>query len=248
MDNMTEDKELTFPMRLQKFIACCGVASRRKSEQLMLEGRVQVNGQTVTELGTKVEESDVVLVDGVECILKKNVYYVLNKPEGYLCTVSDDRGRKTIYDLIDNKTKLFSVGRLDYNSQGLIIVTNDGEFANYMMHPSHGVTKQYRVESEQNVPNDLIVRFEKGVNVAGQRYKALAVKKLDNKTLLITLGEGKKREIREVYKFFKTDITKLQRVKIGNMELSDLDIKIGEYKEFSIDILKKMIFFKKKVD
>ncbi|MBP5706276.1 MAG: rRNA pseudouridine synthase [Spirochaetales bacterium] len=231
------------PMRLQKYMAACGVASRRQSEQLIIDGHVSVNGHIVTELGTKVTVNDEVNVDGVRCEYEPKVYFVLNKPRGYICTVSDGYGRKTIYELIDCKLKLFSVGRLDYDSEGLIIVTNDGEFANELMHPRYGLTKQYLVVSEQNVPDKMITAFKKGISIGGVFYKASDIYRAEQSNeLLITLGEGKKREIRNVYKHFGIKIKTLRRVKIGKMCLDKLDLNVGEYKQILLENLKKMIF------
>ena len=230
-------------MRLQKYMAACGVASRRQSERLITDGHVSVNGQVVTELGTKVSANDVVLVDGVQCSQEPRVYFVLNKPRGYICTVSDGYGRRTIYDLIDCQYKLFSVGRLDYDSEGLIIVTNDGEFANELMHPRYGLTKQYLVVSETDVPDKLASSFVRGVKADGVLYKALDIQRTEHgNELLITLGEGKKREIRNVYKHFGVKIKTLRRVKIGNMRLDELGLRVGEYRQILSENLKKLIF------
>ena len=231
------------PMRLQKFMAACGIASRRKCETLITEGHVSVNGQVVTVLGTKVSANDEVFVDGVRCAFEPKVCFVLNKPRGYICTVSDGYGRRTIYELIDYSGKLFSVGRLDYDSEGLIIVTNDGEFANELMHPRYGLTKQYLVVSEQNVPDKMIAAFKRGISIGGVFYKASDIYRAEQSNeLLITLGEGKKREIRNVYKHFGIEIKTLRRVKIGKMSLEQLNIKVGEYRQILSENLKNMIF------
>ena len=157
--------------------------------------------------------------------------------------MSDGYGRKTIYELIDCQFKLFSVGRLDYDSEGLIIVTNDGEFANELMHPRYGLTKQYLVISEQNVPDKMIAAFKKGISIGGVFYKALDIYRAEQSNeLLITLGDGKKREIRNVYIHFGMKIKALRRVKIGKMSLDKLNLKVGEYKQILLENLKKMIF------
>ena len=138
-------------MRINKYLAMCGVSSRRKAEEFVLQGMVKVNGTVVTNLAKDIDENkDVVLLNGQKLTLPENfVYYLLNKPKGYVCTLSDDRGRKTIVDLIDGIDKrVFPVGRLDYDSEGLLLLTNDGDFAYKLTHPSHQVPKTYIVKVE----------------------------------------------------------------------------------------------------
>ena len=140
-------------MRINKYLALCGVASRRKSEQFILDGKVKVNGKIIRDLFTDINiKKDKVELEGSLITLPSNyVYYKLNKPKGYLCTAVDDKGRKTIYDLVKSEVRLFSIGRLDYDTEGLIILTNDGDLAQKISHPSHETEKEYIVKIEGNI-------------------------------------------------------------------------------------------------
>ena len=140
-------------MRLNKFLSSCGVSSRRRADQLILEGKVKVNNILVTQLGTVIDENkDEVVCNGKKLVLSRNfVYYKLNKPKGYICSNSDEKGRKTIFQLFPQQERLFCVGRLDYNTEGLLIVTNDGEFANSLIHPKSEIEKEYIVTIEGKI-------------------------------------------------------------------------------------------------
>lgn len=231
-------------VRLQKVLAAGGVASRRKSEDIIKQGRVTVNDIVVTEMGTKVGPHDCVKVDGVVVSTDEKVYIVLNKPVNVLCTHSDPLNRKTVYDIIDyKKSRLFSLGRLDYKSCGLLVLTNDGDFANDVIHPSSNIIKEYLVKSKEDPSDTLIKSFTTGIVIDGIRYKAHKIQRTKyNNVLSIFLKEGKKREIREVYKKFNIHITMLKRVALGNLRLDTLHIKPGEHKIFSLRNIKSMIF------
>lgn len=232
-------------MRLQKYLASCGVASRRKSEDLIAAGRVRVNGVVVRIPGTTVNSDDIICYDDKEVIPLNKKYLVLNKPAGYLCTKYDSYGRNTIYDLLNDELyNLFYVGRLDFQSSGLILLTNDGEFANNIIHPSKGVVKEYYVVADRKeIPESLLTSFREGVFVDGILYKALSIGYgASRKEVFIELNEGKKREIRMVFKNFKISLEILRRVRIGKMTLSELGISEGSYKLFSKDQLKGLIY------
>ena len=207
-------------------MAHCGVASRRASEKIILDGRVSVNGVLVTELGTKVTAKDKVLVDGKPVSLEeKKRYVLLNKPLGYVCSQSDEKGRPCAVDLLREKytERLYNVGRLDMFSFGAIIFTNDGDFAAKLSHPSAEIEKEYIVESSLPLPRFLASDFEKGIRVDGVFYKAKFAEELNSHRMRVVLIEGKNREIRRVFENAGLAIKKLCRVRIGNVELGDLE-------------------------
>ena len=212
-------------IRLQAFLAHCGVASRRASEQIILDGRVSVNGNVVTELGTKVSPSDKVLVDGKEVHLEESKRYVLlNKPLGYVCSQSDEKGRPVAVDLLKSKYKerLYNVGRLDMFSHGAIIFTNDGDFAAKLSHPSAEIEKEYLVETSFALPRYLAEDFRRGIRIDNVFYKAKDAQELNSHKMRIVLVEGKNREIRRVFESREAVIKNLKRVRIGCVELGDL--------------------------
>lgn len=222
-DNPNSTKE---EVRLQVFLAHSGVASRRASEKIILDGRVAVNGVIVTELGTKVSAGDKVLVDGKPVSLEEQKRYVLlNKPLGYVCTQSDEKGRPCAVDLLREKytERLYNVGRLDMFSFGAIIFTNDGDFAAKLSHPSAEIEKEYIVDSSMPLPRFLASDFEKGIRVEGVFYKAKLAEEINSHRLRVVLIEGKNREIRRVFDNAGLAIKKLCRVRIGNVELGDLE-------------------------
>lgn len=233
--------------RLQAFLAHCGVASRRASEQIILDGRVTVNGKVVTELGTKVTVNDEVSVDGkVVSLEEKKRYVLLFKPMGYVCTQSDEKGRPIAFDLLREhySERLYSVGRLDMFSQGAIIFTNDGEFALRLGHPSAEIEKEYIVESSLPLPRYLAQDFERGIRVEGVFYKAKRAEELNSHRLRVILTEGKNREIRRVFENAGVSIRKLCRVRIGNIELGELEP--GGFRELSLKEVKDLLDLCKK--
>lgn len=221
-------------MRLQAFMAKCGVASRRGSEELIAQGRVMVNNKTVREMGVKIEESDIVQVDGETIVLSGKLYYIaLNKPKGYVCTNYDPNEDKYARDLIamrDNNL-LFNVGRLDKESNGLILFTNDGEFANAMMHPRYEVEKEYLVKLNRPIEFDDLNKALDGIYIdLPTPYK---IRRYDlvprTKTYIkVTLTEGKNREIRKIFNYLDYDVKSLTRIRIGCVELGDLEV--GEWR------------------
>ncbi len=226
--------EKTNSTRLQAFLAHCGVASRRASEKLILDGRVSVNGTTVTELGVKVSKTDIVLVDGKQVRPENEKRYILmNKPAGYVCSQSDEQGRPVAVDLLKSafSERLYNVGRLDMFSTGAIIFTNDGDFAAKISHPSAEIEKEYIVESSLPLPRSLAERFRKGVRVDGVFYKAKDAQELNSHKMKVVLLEGKNREIRKVFDDAGVAIRSLERVRIGTLQLGAL--KVGEFRELS---------------
>lgn len=212
------------PVRLHRYIAQSGLTSRRKAEELIAQGRVQVNGQVVKTMGVQVTDADEVRVDGDRISVREQVYLVLNKPKGVVTTTSDERGRQTVLDLIPEQYRhLNPVGRLDKDTEGLLILTNDGELAARLTHARYGVEKEYVAVLEGVVPDEVMERFKKGVFVEGQRLKMAKVwiEKTDTKRMLTTLGiilhEGRKRQIREMSNAVGHPIRSLRRVRVGNL-------------------------------
>lgn len=216
-------------MRLQKFMAQCGVASRRKSEEIILDKRVKVNGLTVTELGFKVDPSkDIITVDG-KLIKNKDrkVYIIMNKPKGYVTTVSDEYDRKTVLDLIKNiKERVYPVGRLDYDSSGLLILTNDGELAYRLTHPKHQVVKTYIATIKGKPDDEKLERFRHGIKIDGYITAEAEIEILNyvnEKSLIkVQIHEGRNRQIRKMCEAIGHPVVSLKRIAIGELELGTL--------------------------
>ena len=214
--------KIEYPIRLQSYLAKCGAGSRRSCENLILEGRVMVNNKVVTELGTKVNENDIVYVDATLAEPSEQSYYfVLNKPRGYVCTNYDPNETAYARDLIDipEKNLLFNVGRLDKDSQGLIIFTNDGEFANTVMHPSSETEKEYIVKTDIDILKKDMDDAYRGLV---KPYKIKSYKLLGKREVSVVLTEGKNREIRNLFDILGYQVKKLTRIRIGDIHLGDL--------------------------
>lgn len=224
-------------MRLNKFLSNSGIASRRKCDEIILDGKVCVNGKTVTELGTVInEKKDKITVEGKPVKLPSSFVYIkLNKPKGYACTANDEKGRKTIYDLIDCEERLFSIGRLDYDTEGLIILTNDGDFANQVAHPKYNIEKEYRVTVEGEVKESELAVMRKGVVVDGERMPSARVEWLSFENgftkLSVVIDEGQNRQVRRMFDAIGKSIKLLKRVRIGAVKLGGLGR--GEYKDLT---------------
>ena len=215
-------------VRLQKFLADAGVASRRSGEQFILEGRVAVNGQVVRLLGSKIDPAhDKVAVDGKFVRAKKLVYIALNKPVRCVCSRKDELNRPTIYELLPREwDSVQSVGRLDYNTEGLIFLTNDGQFALRLTHPRYGIRKKYLASVEGEVTQAMLALFRSGIFHEGERLKALATKMVSHtrakSVVELELGEGKNREVRRLFESQGLMVKKLQRTQIGKIRLGEL--------------------------
>jgi len=215
-------------IRLQKYMALCGVASRRHSEDLIRAGRVKVNGITVTRMGVLVSDEDEVTVDGVPVRKEeKKVYIMLNKPAGYVTTVSDPRGRRTVLDLIDGVgQRIYPVGRLDYDTTGLLILTNDGDFAYESTHPGKMVTKTYLAEVRGRPSGDKLEKLRSGVDIGGfitSPAEVKVVRNKENSTILeIKIHEGKNRQVRRMCDAIGHEVIKLKRTAVGNLVLGRL--------------------------
>lgn len=214
-------------MRINKYLSGCGLDSRRKCETLVTEGRVKVNGKIVTELSFDVAEGDFVEVDGRRVIATiKKIYIMLNKPKGCVCTAKDDRGRKTVLDFVKLKERIFPIGRLDYDTEGLLLLTNDGEIANVISHPKNMVKKVYSVRVEGEPTEAELKRLRDGVEYNGVKYSPATVKvieKSDNQTKLeITVTEGKNHEIKNMIESLGRRVEFLKRVEIAGIRLGGL--------------------------
>ena len=223
--------------RLQKVIAQSGVTSRRKAEELIKEGKVKVNGVVVTELGTKVSSKDEIAVN--DRIIEKEAkeYYLLNKPRGVVTTTSDDKNRKTVLDYINTEARIYPVGRLDYDTTGVLLLTNDGEFANILMHPNNQVDKVYLAKLNGIIKGEQINQLKNGVMLDDVLVKATRVKlkKVDpakNTSMVeITIHEGKNHQVKRMFEAVGFLVDKLTRERIGVFQIKDL--KSGEYRKLT---------------
>lgn len=216
-------------MRLNKFLSTAGVASRRKCDELIKDGKIYVNGEVQSNLGIVIDEKkDVVEYLGERVILPSSfIYLKMNKPKGYACTASDEKGRKTIFDLLEDKSvRLFNVGRLDYDTEGLIFLTNDGEFANNVIHPKFQIEKEYIVTVEGAMKESEFAVLRKGAVVDGERMPSARVNPIsfDGKVtkLSVVITEGQNHQVRRMFDAIGRDIKLLKRVRIGSVHLGNL--------------------------
>ncbi|MDE6849780.1 MAG: rRNA pseudouridine synthase, partial [Clostridia bacterium] len=222
-------------MRINKFLAACGVASRRECDKLIESGAVAINGK-IAPVGADVGDDDTVTVNGSVVSVKKNEYYLLNKPKGYICSVKDEKGRKTVLDLMPQGIgRIYPVGRLDYDSEGLIILTTDGELAQHLTHPSNEVPKTYLVKIEGTITEAGLNPIRSGIDIGGyvtKKCKAHIVETNKEYTKIhVTITEGKNREIRKMFEAIGREVTLLKRIKIGELTLRGLDR--GSYRKLS---------------
>ncbi len=231
--------------RLQKVIANYGYTSRRKAEDLIKRQKVMVNGQIITELGTKVSARDVISIDGV--IINKDVkheYYILNKPRNVISSTTDKAGRITVVDLIDTDARIYPIGRLDYDTTGLILLTNDGDFANTLMHPSFEIEKTYIAKLDKVLGKEDILAIKKGIIVDGRKVEVrkFKVKRRDleknTEIVEITIIEGRNHIIKKLFRELGVDVVKLSRIAYGFLNV--VDLKSGEYRNLTIKEIKKL--------
>ncbi|MEG1613326.1 MAG: pseudouridine synthase [Clostridia bacterium] len=234
-------------IRINKYLASSGVCSRRNADKLIEEGRVSVNGKVVTTLGMSINENnDTVLVDGNVVKPETNFSYImLYKPKGCVCTASDEFNRKTIFDYVDLDKRLFSIGRLDFDSEGLLLLTNDGDLAQRLTHPSYEIPKIYLAKIDGEIPESDLARIRKGVIVDGvmTRRSKIRLKEIkDNvSSYEITIYEGKNRQIRKMFEVIGYDVIFLKRVSIGDLRLGGLGRGAYRYlKDYEVEYLKKM--------
>ena len=223
--------------RLQKVIAQSGITSRRKAEELIVDGKVKVNGNVVTELGTKVSNQDTIEVNGKIIEKEEKEYYLLNKPRGVVTTTSDDKNRKTVVDLINTSARIYPVGRLDYDTTGVLLLTNDGEFSNIIMHPKSNIQKTYLAKLEGIIKGEQINKLKNGVELDGITVKASKVKlkkvNPDKNTSMveITIHEGKNHQVKRMFESVGFHVEKLTREREGIFNLEGL--KSGEYRKLT---------------
>lgn len=232
-------------MRLNKYIAQAGIASRRKADELIKAGQVMVNGKTLIEFGYIVDENDEVRVGGrLIGPSQKFVYIMLNKPKGYITSVKDEKGRPTVMNLVvDLGVRLFPVGRLDYNTRGLLLMTNDGDFAQKMAHPKHQVEKTYRALVLGHLSDKKIAILRKGVDIGGYitaPAQVHIIKQMERSTLVeIAISEGKNRQVRKMFAVLGNKVLDLERIAVGNLRLGHL--KEGHYRKLTAEEIKSNI-------
>lgn len=230
--------------RLQKVIANSGLTSRRKAEQLILDGKVKVDGEVIRELGIKVNGNSQIEVDGISLNKEDKVYYLLNKPRGVVSTTKDDKNRKTVVDLIDDKRRIYPVGRLDYDTTGVIILTNDGEFSNYLTHPKNKIDKVYVAKVKGIASINQIMNLKKGVLIDGvmtskAKVKVKKVDKRSNSSIIeITIHEGKNHQVKRMFEAVGLEVLKLKRERIAFLDLSGLASK--DYRKLTTKEVKQL--------
>lgn len=234
-------------MRLNKYIAKAGIASRRKADKLIFEGKVKINGAIKDQPGYDVVEGDMVEVNGQKINpVKKQIYIMLNKPKGYITTVSDEKGRPTVMELVNEiGERLFPVGRLDYNTSGMLFLTNDGDLAFRLMHPKHQVQKTYRARVQGVLSPERVAQLRKGVDIGGfitSPATVTVIKQMERSAIVeIKIHEGKNRQIRKMFAAVGNKVIELERIAIGDLLLGHL--MLGHYRKLSqkeIDYLKNI--------
>ncbi|MBU1143049.1 MAG: rRNA pseudouridine synthase [Firmicutes bacterium] len=234
--------------RLQKILAQANIASRRKSEEIIVSGRVKVNGVVVTELGFKVNRSDKIEVDGKPIELAEHLYFLLNKPTGFVSTTSDEKNRKTVLDLLTEEhrdIRLYPVGRLDFDTAGILLLTNDGEFTNLMTHPEHEIEKEYLARVEGIVIRKKIVQLRKGVIIDDdymaipKEVRLIELNKEQQSTLIsITLTEGRNKQVRKMMEAIGHPVKKLTRIRYDFLTLEGVER--GAYRALKVHEVKKL--------
>lgn len=228
--------------RLQKVLANMGVASRRKVEEFILAGRVKING-VVASLGDKCDaDKDFILLDDKPIKMKeKKVYYLLNKPKGYISSVKDERGRKTVVKLLPQNIRIYPVGRLDYDTEGLLLLTNDGELTNFLIHPKFEIKKTYVAKVKGNLTDDKLKTLREGVTLTDGKTAPAEVEVLESGDFFkvkLTIHEGRNREIRRMFEALGCDVIALKRIKFANLDLSG--VAKGKYRELTKDEVKSL--------
>ncbi len=230
--------------RLQKVLASSGVASRRKSEELILAGRVFVNGEKITSLGTKVDGGDIITVDGKQIQKENKEYYLLNKPRGVVTTTKDEKGRKTVIDLIPTHARIYPVGRLDYDTTGVLLLTNDGDFASLMMHPKNEVDKVYIAKVKGIMSGTDIEKLKSGVVIENTKVYPTRVKlrkvnkEMGNSIVEMTIHEGKNHQVKKMFASIGFDVLKLKRERFGFLTTENLAS--GEYRKLNPKEVKQL--------
>ena len=230
--------------RLQKVIANYGYCSRRKAEELIKNKKVYVNGKLITEMGVKVSLNDDIVVNNIHLKQQKKVYYLLNKPRGIICSAHDDKGRKTVVDLIKTNLRIYPIGRLDYDTTGLILLTNDGELSQKLMHPKNNIEKLYVAKLNKIIRMEDYYKIKKGLEIEGRKVfpTKLKIRSKDKEkdTCIIDIGiiEGRNHIVKKIFLSLGYDVVKLKRERYDFLTLGNL--KSGEYRELSIKEVHKL--------
>lgn len=223
--------------RLQKYIAESGYTSRRKAEELIKQGKVIVNGNVVTELGTKVSGKEEIIIDGNLLTKEEKEYYLLNKPRGVITTTNDDKKRKTVVDLINTNKRIYPIGRLDYDTTGVLLLTNDGEFSNILMHPNERIEKVYVAKIKGIIKGEEINKLKQGVVIDGRKTEKCKVKlrRVDTKNntsyVSLIIHEGRNHQVKNMFKTIGFEVLKLKRERVGIFTLEGLNS--GEYRKLT---------------
>ena len=228
-------------IRLNKYIASSGYCSRRKADELIEQGQVFVNDKMVKEMGYQMDEKkDIVTIDGKRiAIEQRKIYLMLNKPPQYITTNQEQLGRKCTKDLIHEKERVFPIGRLDKDSEGLLLFTNDGSFANNLMHPSKKISKTYLVKLNRKITDEKIKKLEEGVDIGDYITKPATIKRIASNVIEITISEGKNRQIRRMCQAIDLRVETLKRIKIGTLELGNLAM--GTYRHLTKREIERLI-------
>ena len=233
---------LMMKTRLNKFLAECGIASRRKSEEFIKEGRVTVNRKVVTDLSVVVDtDVDVIAIDGEKVKPQKKIYFLLNKPKGFITSTSDEKGRRTVLELIDTNQKIFPVGRLDYNTTGVLLLTNDGDFANFLTHPKNKVLREYKVTLNRKLEEEDKIKFIKGIRLDGRRSKfesVTCVKKGQWNRVIVSTIEGRNHFVKNMFSSLGYFVDQLERINFGGLNVKG--IPAGGYRKLSYEEIRKI--------
>ena len=228
--------------RLNRFLAECGIASRRKSEEFIKEGRVSVNRKTVIDLSVIVDpDTDIIAIDGEHVKPQKKVYYLLNKPKGFITSTSDEKGRKTVLQLVDSNQKIFPVGRLDYNTTGVLLLTNDGDFANYLTHPSNKIVREYSVTLNKELLEEDKIKLLNGIRLDGKRSKfetIFASRKGRWNKLLVSTIEGRNHFVKNMFSALGYFVDELERINFGGLNVKG--IPVGGYRKLAYQEIKRI--------
>lgn len=231
--------------RLQKVIAQAGICSRRKAEALIARGRVRVNGEVITEPGTKVSGSDTIEVNGQKLDKEEKVYYLMNKPKGTICSVSDDKDRKTVLDYLPKDRRIYPVGRLDYDTSGILLLTNDGEFTNRMIHPRYHIPKTYTINLQGMLSPEDVQTLKSGLKTKTETYQPARVRILqkdytrDRMILELTISEGKNHQVKNMMEALGCEVRRLNRKSFGPLTAEGL--KPGEYRRLKPREVKELV-------
>ncbi len=235
-------------VRINKFLAESGIASRRKSEEFILQGRVSVNNKVVTDLSLNVDvESDIIFFDGEKVKPKKNIYILLNKPKGYISSTDDERNRKTVLDIIKSKERIYPVGRLDYNTTGVLLLTNDGNFSQLLTHPKNKVPREYEVRLDKILDENDRIKFLSGIYLEGKKGKFLdirTIKSKDRKSYSVFCEEGRNHFIKNMFGKLSYTVITLNRSGFAGIKA---DIPVGAFRNLNLDEVRKLFSMYSKI-